>query len=144
MPVHDKVPVLPWKEFQDTSWGRRCLTACTGAGRFIARSDTGMAMITGKASAASSCSTSTPTNRAGGSHPLAERRGGGAQLRLRSGNMGADYRQRRQQLFFKCPDLWMISYASTDLNIDLRGQGGYTVVPPSKGYGWLPAGHRGR
>ena len=32
----------------------------------------------------------------------------------------------------------MINNASTDLNIDLRGQGGYTVVPPTGGYHWRP------
>ena len=95
------------------------------AGRFIARSDTGMAMITGKAS--------------GGIIMLdldTYKPGGEAATRWLNGvvevhNCGFDLETWEQttgrggrQLFFKCPDLWMISNASTDLNIDLRGQGG--------------------
>ena len=51
MPCHDKVAVLPWKEFQDALMGQEVFDGLYGPnGRFVTRTDMGMCMITGKAS----------------------------------------------------------------------------------------------
>ena len=47
-----------------------------------------------------------------------------------------------RQLFFQCPEGWSTGNGSTSLNVDIRGQAGFAVLPPSlhasgRRYAWV-------
>ena len=75
MPCHDKVAVLPWKEFQDGLMGQEVFDGLYGqSGRFVTRTDMGMCMITGKASGGIDHARSRHLQtRRGAGHQLAQR-----------------------------------------------------------------------
>ena len=144
IPCHDKIPMVPWKEFQDTLMSQGVFDGLFGpSGRFVDRPDTGISLVMGKASGNKimlDLDTQKPGQKAeywyqsilevhncGFDLPTWEQRSGGG----------------GRHLFFQCPDTWMRGNAATDLNVDFRGQGGYGCVAPSPHpsggvYEWLP------
>ena len=95
-PCHDKVPVIPWKEFQDTLMPqgvfdglyRPAVAVYRQAGHGHRTSDGGVPL-------AASSALDLDTNKPGQKAENWFRHTGGPQLRLRSGNVGAVHRRRR-------------------------------------------------
>jgi hypothetical protein len=145
IPSHNKIPSLPWKEFMDGLMSQGVFDGLYGpTGRFTGRSDLGLSMVTGKASG-NKIMLDLDTYKPDGEKATHWLNG---VVAVHNNGMALETWEQvtgrgGRQLFFQCPDGWMLNNASTDLNIDIRGQGGHTVIPPSmtptgQRYRWLP------
>jgi AAA domain/Bifunctional DNA primase/polymerase, N-terminal len=141
VPCHGKMPSLEkWKEFQKELVSDATFASWYGpGGRFVQNGN--MGAIMGEASGRKiMLDLDTYKSHAPGNwyRGVCAVHNNGMDLETWEQVTGGGGRQ----LFFQCPDGWMISNASTDLNIDIRGHGGFTVLPPSlhasgKHYDWV-------
>jgi len=145
VPCKDKHPALgEWKEFQNELIPQSLfdLWYAQGSGRFAALDD--MGVITGPCSGAK-IMLDLDTYKSAAAltwwQGVLAVHNNGSELETWEQLTGGGGRQ----MFFECPEGWMTGNATTDIDVDVRGRGGFAVLPPTmhasgRRYAWRP-GH---
>jgi len=143
VPCRDKRPLLAgWREYQNELVPQTLFDSWyTPGGRYFGLDD--MGVLTGPCSG-SKIMMDLDTYKPGGKaaawwQGVLEVHNNGLELETWEQRTGGGGRQ----MFFQCPAGWMLSNASTGHDVDIRGKGGFAVLPPTRhasgrAYEWLP------
>ena len=139
IPCQGKMPLGPWKEFQNELVSDATFDGwCAEGGRFR---NNNIGVVLGKASGCRFMldldTYKSPAAAAWWSGCLAVHNNA-MELETWEQVTGGGGRQ----LFFQCPEGWSTGNGSTSLNVDIRGQAGFAVLPPSlhasgRRYAWV-------